>query len=90
MIWVINQSPGDITVHITNTSQGSSDSYIITTNTAPYSGLNYWNRSGEETITVTINSTGKVWTGKVKPYDQVTVYDRTVAIIHNVDVQSFQ
>ncbi|KIJ25653.1 hypothetical protein M422DRAFT_38562 [Sphaerobolus stellatus SS14] len=90
MVWVINQSPGDITVHITNTSHGSAATYVITTNKAPYSGQNYWNRTGDETITVTVNSTGKVWTGKVKANDQVTVYDGTVVIIHDVDVQFFQ
>ncbi|KIJ46962.1 hypothetical protein M422DRAFT_28979 [Sphaerobolus stellatus SS14] len=80
MVWVLNNTSGNITVNITNKSGGNGSDFVITTATPPNWTQNHWQRSAAETFKVTLTG-GKTYTASISPNDQITVYDDTVVII---------
>ncbi|KIJ40333.1 hypothetical protein M422DRAFT_32355 [Sphaerobolus stellatus SS14] len=80
MVWVLNNTSGNITVNITNTSGGSSSDFVITTATPPNWTQNHWQRSATETLKATLTG-GKTYTGPIGPNEQITFYDDAVVIV---------
>ncbi|KIJ30984.1 hypothetical protein M422DRAFT_36364 [Sphaerobolus stellatus SS14] len=80
MVWVLNNTSGNITVNITNKSGGNGSDFVITTATPPNWTQNHWQRSASETFKVTLTG-GKTYTASIAPNDQITVYDDAVVII---------
>ncbi|KIJ48969.1 hypothetical protein M422DRAFT_247343 [Sphaerobolus stellatus SS14] len=80
MVWVLNNTSGDITVSVTGTSGGASGDYVITTATPPHMAQNHWQRTATETLKATLTN-GKTYTESIGPNDQMTIYDDAVVII---------
>ncbi|KIJ37881.1 hypothetical protein M422DRAFT_259494 [Sphaerobolus stellatus SS14] len=80
MVWVLNNTSGDITVSVTGTSGGASGDYVITTATPPHMAQNHWQRTATETLKATLTN-GKTYTESIGPNDQITIYDDAVVII---------
>ncbi|KIJ32895.1 hypothetical protein M422DRAFT_265234 [Sphaerobolus stellatus SS14] len=80
MVWVLNNTSGNITVSVTVTSGGDPSSFVITTATPLNMGQNHWQRTATETLKATLTN-GKTYTGAIGANDQITIYDDAVVII---------
>ncbi|KIJ23110.1 hypothetical protein M422DRAFT_257509 [Sphaerobolus stellatus SS14] len=80
MVWVLNNTSGNITVSVTATSGGDPGDFVITTATLPNMGQNHWKRTATETLNATLTN-GKTYTGGIGPNDQITIYNDAVVII---------